>query len=138
MSANYVSPGKPRIWPLWWLEKQGPLFFSSKISFSTYFLLKIPRKHLRNIVKPIHGHQNANIPSQNPLETKILSKLRYVVLGVFKVKKPKHNPPHYMEPFDTKNQPTEIFPNDHFLSLGRNSETPSLFSQQKKTEKREK
>jgi hypothetical protein len=45
-----------------------------------------------------------------------------------------------MKPFDTKSTVlvVEIFPNDHFLSLGRNSRTPSLFSQQKKTKKKEK
>ena len=42
--------------------------------------------------------------TRNPPEIKILLKLRSVVLGVFKVKKKtlKHNPPHHMEPFDTK------------------------------------
>jgi hypothetical protein len=45
-----------------------------------------------------------------------------------------------MKPFDTKSTVlvVEIFPNDHFLSLGRNSRTPSLFSQQKKTKKKRK
>jgi hypothetical protein len=45
-----------------------------------------------------------------------------------------------MKPFDTKSTVlvVEIFPNDHFLSLGRNSRTPSLFSQQKKTKRKRK
>jgi len=102
-----MSPGKPKIWPLWWLEKWGLLFFHPKSHLTYFFILKIPRKHLRDIVKPIHGHQKPTIrpKTQNPLETKILSKLRYVVLGVFKIKKKKNlnkTPLHYMEPFDTK------------------------------------
>jgi len=57
---------KPKIWPLRWPEKWDPWVLLFKISFLT----QTPRKHLREIIKLIHGHQKANKSSQNPKSTR--------------------------------------------------------------------
>jgi hypothetical protein len=36
----------------------------------SHFLPKTPRKHPREIIKPINGHQKANKSSQNPKSTR--------------------------------------------------------------------
>jgi hypothetical protein len=65
------------------------------------------------------------LKTRNPPKIKILLKLKYVVLGVFKVKKTlKRNPPHHMEPSNIKINCLTV--------------TPSLSSQPKMTEKKRK
>jgi len=117
--------------------KNRVFFFSPKISFQPIF----DPKHPENILETL---LNQSMPTQkptnrlktwNPPKIKILLELRSVVLGVFKVKKTlKCNPPHHMEPFNTKINRfvARISPNNHFLFLGWNPTTPFLFSQQKK------
>jgi hypothetical protein len=80
------------------------LIFTLKNPFSTNFDPNTRRKHLKNLIKPIHSHQKPNKSPQNLKSTrnKIFSQAQ-IFLGVFKVKKnPKWNPPHHMQPFDTK------------------------------------
>ena len=134
---------QPRIQPLWWLKKWGPLFFTQK----SHFQLCFDPKHLENILKTLLNQSMAteklkNCPkTQNPLGIKILPELKSVVLGVFKVKKkkPKYKPPYHIWNLLTQKSivlVAWIFPNDHFLCLGWNLATSSLSSQQKRTEKR--
>jgi hypothetical protein len=51
-------------------------------------VIQTPKKDYMNLVKPIHGLKNVkNHPKTlNQLETKKLFELRYVFIGVFKVK----------------------------------------------------
>ena len=62
--------------------KNRVLCFFTENPFSTYFWPKTPR----DLVKPIHGHQEPNKPQKtwNPTKTKILPKVIYVFVGVFK------------------------------------------------------
>ena len=84
--------------------KLGCFVFSLKIPFSNNFWPKTSRKHMRNLVKPIHNHLKANKPPRtwNSPEIKILPGPRSIILCVFKVKKPKRNASHYMKHFDIK------------------------------------
>jgi len=94
---------QPKIQQLWWLEKQGSIFFHPKISFSIYF----DPKHLENTLETLLNHFMATKRPKNSLKTrippgtKILLKLIYVVLGVFKVKQ---TPPSSYGTFWYKNQ----------------------------------
>jgi hypothetical protein len=132
-----VSPAKPRIRPLWWPEKTRSFVSSPKISFSTHFWPETPRKHHIDLVKPIHDHQKANKPPQNPKSTwkKILLKLKFVVLGVFKVNKHLIVTPFIIWNLLTQKSTilvVEIFLSNYFLSLRWNLVTPSLSSQYKR------
>jgi hypothetical protein len=134
-SADDTLSCQPRTQPMWWLEKHDPLFFSPKISFSIHF---DPRhlKNPRDLVKPIYDHKRPINRSKtwNPPGTKIIIEFRYVVLGVFKVKKHLKVPPYHMKLLIQKLTVlvTEIFPTSHFLSLSRNSMTLSLSPPNKK------
>jgi hypothetical protein len=86
-------------------KKTGSFVFSSKISFSTHFLLKTPRKHTKDLVKPKHGYQKANKSSQNLKSTrnKNSSQAQSCCFRCFQGKQTlKCNPLHHMEHFDTK------------------------------------
>jgi hypothetical protein len=94
-----------------------------------------------NLVKPIHGLKNVkNHPKTlNQPETKRFFELRYVFIGVFKVKIPNLNSPHHMKPFDIK---IDCFgglnlPQQQQLSLSK-PESNDLFSlfHEKKQKKR--
>jgi len=55
------------------------------------------KKHSSNLVKPIYDlktHNKKCLKTQNQPETKNLSKLRYVILGIFKVNKNTHTRTH--------------------------------------------
>ena len=85
-------------------EKIGSIVFYPEILFSTH----CDPKHLENTLKTLLNQFMATKKLKNRQKTrnspgiKILPELGYVVLGVFKVKKPKHKPPHHMKPFDIK------------------------------------
>jgi len=71
--------------------KTGYFVFHQKIPFPTHF----DQKHLENILEILLNQymatKNPNPPKTRNLPgIKILLKFRYVVLGVFKVKKKKH------------------------------------------------
>ena len=77
------------IWALWWLEKQCPLFFSSRKLFWTHLWPKTPRKHSIYFVKPIHGSEKHTKPPQNLKSTrnKKTSRAHIRFLSVFNIKK---------------------------------------------------
>ena len=85
---NDALLAQPRIRPLWWADKRGHLIFTLKNPFSTNFDPNTRRKHLKNLIKPIHSHQKPNKSPQNLKSTrnKIFSQAQ-IFLGVFKVKK---------------------------------------------------
>jgi hypothetical protein len=125
------------------LEKWGPSFFHPKSHFQPIF----DQKHLENTLETLNQSMATKKPTnrlktRNPPKTKILSELRFVVLGVVEVKKtPECNPPHHMKSFDTKincfgdyNLPQRLL----FLFRLESDDSLSLSSQQKKTEKIEK
>jgi hypothetical protein len=88
--TNDASSGNSRIRPLMWSKKQG-----------YFFWLKTPRKHRRNLGKPINSLQKHKTPIKP--KTKNLPKVRSNFLGVSKVKE--HviiTLAHHMKPFDTK------------------------------------
>jgi hypothetical protein len=118
---------------LWWLKKRGLSYFHLKILFSIHFDSKHLKNTLETLLNQFMTTKKPNIRQKtwNPPGTKILPGLRYVVLGVFYVKKTKRNPPHHIEHFDTKinhfggwNLPKRPLS----LSPCRNSTTPSLSS----------
>ena len=86
--------------------KTSPLFFHLKSHFQLIFDLK----HLENTLNTLLNQFMAvkkptNRPkTRNPLEIIFFSELRYIVLGVLKVKKKtsKHNPPYHMKHFNIK------------------------------------
>jgi hypothetical protein len=55
-SIGNTSFVQPRIRSLWRLENRGSLLFLPKTSFPIYFLPKIPRNHLIDLLELIHGH----------------------------------------------------------------------------------
>jgi len=96
-----------------------------------------------NLVKPIHGLKNVkNHPKTlNQPETKRLFELKYVFIGVFKVKTPNLNSPHHMKFFDIKiNCFGDLNLPQQQLSLSKPefNDLFSLLHQKKKKQKREK
>jgi hypothetical protein len=86
--------------------KIGSLSFHPKSHFQPFFFYL---KHLKNTLETLLNQSMATqkptnrLKTRNPPKIKILLKLKYVVLGVFKVKKTlKRNPPHHMEPSNIK------------------------------------
>jgi hypothetical protein len=71
----------------WCGWKNDVLFLTQKCIFDPKYL----KKHLKNLVKPFYSLQKCtkknNPKTLNQPETKKLSELRYVFIGVFKVKK---------------------------------------------------
>jgi hypothetical protein len=71
------------------LEKWGPSFFHPKSHFQPIF----DQKHLENTLETLLNQSMATkkptnrLKTRNPPKTKILSELRFVVLGVVEVKK---------------------------------------------------
>jgi len=74
---------------------------SGFFQFKKYFLFKTPRKHLKYLDKPIHGHTK-NLKNQNQPETKIILMDRSISLGKEKGKKSRSNPSHEMELINTE------------------------------------
>jgi len=87
---------------LWWPEKHDPLFFSLKIPFSTLFFFLYP-KHLENTIETLLNQSMAAKKLINRPKTWNPPKLRYVILGIFKVNKHLNvTSPYYIESFETK------------------------------------
>jgi hypothetical protein len=88
------------------------------------FFFKTPRKHNRDIVKPIHSHENIkNRPKTgNPPKTKKLHELIYDFFMCFQSKKKisNLNYPRHIEPFGIKNDHFGGWiPHQHTLSLSK-------------------
>lgn len=93
----------PSFEPLWWLENQDKCFFNPKIDFSTYFWLKIPRKHLMQLDKLIQVLKKLKKPHPNPEST--LNKKSYWTHICFSMqfqgeKELNVKSPHQMEQID--------------------------------------
>jgi len=52
---------QPKIRPMWWLEKRGPLFFDAKSYFQPIVLPKIPRKHSKDLNKQFMATKSQQI-----------------------------------------------------------------------------
>jgi hypothetical protein len=89
----------PQISVIMVVRKLGSFFFF--FFLKTYFQPKIPRKHSKNLVKPIHNlqkHKN-RFKTQNQLETKKLPELKSIFFVSYMVSKtPNLNSSYHIEP----------------------------------------
>ena len=87
----------------WCGWKNDVLFLTQKCIFDPKYLKNTLRTLLNHSIASKNAQKNNNPKTLNQPETKKLYELRYVFIGVFKVKKRlKLNSPHHVEHFDIK------------------------------------
>ena len=99
--------GIPKIYSPWWPKKWTPRFFYKQIHFKTNFWSKTPKKHFRNLVKPIHDlskMQKTDIKSKINPKPKIFpySNMFFFFWHFQGKKMPLVNSSYHMELFDIK------------------------------------